>query len=223
MLGMLGSTHFWVDVFKIIVIDVLLSGDNAVVIALACRNLPPKQRKKGIMLGVVGAIVLRIALTFFTVSLLRLPYLKVFGAILLLWIGVKLLLQEEEFDVNKIKANMHLWGAVKTIIFADFVMSLDNVLGVVAAAHGNIMLLVFGLLVSIPLIAWSGYVAGEMLESDAKVAFVLEEMPYITYWLLPAFCAVLVIVLGMWLATRKVAVVADLVEEQVSTTSNGKQ
>lgn len=245
MLEMLDSAQFWVDVFKIIVIDVLLSGDNAVVIALACRNLAPKQRKKGIMLGVVGAIVLRIVLTFFTVSLLRLPYLKVVGAFLLLWIGVKLLLQEEEFDANKIKANTHLWGAVKTIIFADFVMSLDNVLGVVAAAHGNVMLLVFALLVSIPLIAWSsqlvlklihrfpliiyvgggllGYVAGEMLESDATVALVLEEMPYLVYWLLPSFCAVLVVVLGIWLTARRVAVAADLVEEQVSTTSNGKQ
>ena len=245
MLEMLGSTHFWVDVFKIIVIDVLLSGDNAVLIALACRNLPPTQRKKGIMFGVVGAIVLRIVLTFFAVSVLNLPYLKVVGAILLLWIGVKLLRNEEEFDANNIKADMYLWGAVKTIIIADFMMSLDNVLGVVAAAHGNIMLLVFGLLVSIPLIAWSslfvlklirrfpfviyagggllGYVAGEMLESDAKVALVLEEMPYITYWLLPSFCAVLVIVLGIWLTARKVAAGGKLVEEQVSTTSNGKQ
>jgi YjbE family integral membrane protein len=244
MLEMLGSAQFWVDVFKIIVIDVLLSGDNAVVIALACRNLPPTQRKKGIMLGVVGAIVLRIVLTFFTVSLLRLPFLKVIGAILLLWIGIKLLLQEEEFDANKIKANSRLLGAVKTIIIADFMMSLDNVLGVVAAAHGNVLLLVFGLLVSIPLIAWSsqlvlkllhrfpffiyagggllGYVAGEMLESDVNVASLLEEMPYLVYLLLPAFCAVLVVALGMWLATRKVAVVAGLEEEQVSTTSNEK-
>jgi len=246
MLEMLGSTQFWVDVFKIIVIDILLSGDNAVVIALACRNLPSTQRKKGIMFGVVGAIVLRIVLTFFTVSLLRLPFLKVVGAILLLWIGVKLLLQEEEPDANKIKANTYLWGAVKTIIVADFMMSLDNVLGVVAAAHGNVMLLVFGLLVSIPLIAWSsqlvlilirrfpfviyagggllGYVAGEMLESDANVASVLEEMPYLIYLLIPAFCAMLVVALGMWLAARKVAVakVVNLVEEQVSATSNGK-
>ena len=244
MLEMLGSTHFWVDVFKIIVIDLLLCGDNAVVIALACRNLPPIQRKKGIMFGVVGAIVLRIVLTFCTVILLRLPFIKVVGAILLLWIGVKLLLQDEEHDANNIKANTYLWGAVKTIIIADFMMSLDNVLGVVAAAHGNVMLLIFGLLVSIPLIAWSsqlvlkligrfpfviyvgggllGYVAGEMLESDANVALVLEEMPYWIYLLLPAFCAALVVVLGMWLGARKVAVVVDLVENQVSTSSIGK-
>lgn len=246
MLEMLGSAQFWVDVFKIIVIDVLLSGDNAVVIALACRNLPPEQRKKGIMFGVSGAIGLRIVLTFFAVSLLSLPFLKLVGAFLLLWIGVKLLQPEEEHEAGNIKANTHLWGAVKTIIIADFVMSLDNVLGVAAAAHGNVMLLVFGLLVSIPLIAWSsqlvlklidrfsfiiyaggallGYVAGEMLLSDANVAPVLEGMPHTIHWMLPAFCAALVVLLGMWLAARKVAVakVVDLVEEQVSATPNEK-
>lgn len=246
MLDMLGSTQFWVDVFKIIVIDVLLSGDNAVVIALACRNLPPEQRKKGIMFGVSGAIGLRIVLTFFAVGLLSLPFLKVVGAFLLLWIGVKLLLPEAEHDVNSVKANTQLLGAVKTIIIADFVMSLDNVLGVAAAAHGNVMLLVFGLLVSIPLIAWSsqlvlklidrfafiiyaggallGYVAGEMLLSDANVAALLEGMPHTIHRMFPAFCAVLVVTLGMWLASRKVAVakVVDLVEEQVSATSNRK-
>jgi len=246
MLEMFGSAQFWVDVFKIIVIDVLLSGDNAVVIALACRNLPPEQRKKGIMFGVGGAIGLRIVLTFFAVGLLSLPFLKVVGAFLLLWIGVKLLLPEEDHDENNIKANTHLMGAVKTIIIADFVMSLDNVLGVAAAAHGNVALLVFGLLVSIPLIALSsqlvlklidrfpfiiyagggllGYVAGEMLVSDANVAAMLEAMPHAIHWLLPIFCAVLVIVLGMWLAARKVAAaeVVDLVEERVSATSNEK-
>lgn len=247
MLEMLGSAQFWVDVFKIIVIDVLLSGDNAVVIALACRNLPPEQRKKGILFGVGGAIVLRIVLTFFAVSLLSLPFLKVIGAFLLLWIGVKLLLPEDEHGgADNIKANTHLWGAVKTIIIADFVMSLDNVLGVAAVAHGSVMLLAFGLLVSIPLIAWSsqlvlklidrfpfiiyagggllGYVAGEMLISDANMASVLEGMPHLVHGLFPAFCAVLVIVLGMWLAARKAAVaeVVNLVDEQVSATPNQK-
>ncbi|MBI5919430.1 MAG: TerC family protein, partial [Nitrosomonadales bacterium] len=185
MLEMLSSTSFWVDVFKIIMIDLVLSGDNAVVIALACRNLPPAQRKLGVMYGVLGAIGLRVTLTFFAVGLLALPYLKLVGALLLLWIGVKLLLPEDDEGGDHIKANDNLWGAVKTIIVADLIMSLDNVLGVAAAAHGNTTLLVFGLLVSIPLIAWSsqlvlklidrfpviiylgggllGYVAGEML------------------------------------------------------------
>lgn len=239
MLEMMNSTQFWVDVFKIVVIDILLSGDNAVVIALACRSLPPEQRRKGVMFGVAGAIGLRIVLTFFAVGLLSLPYLKVVGALLLLWIGVKLLLPEEEHDATKVQANTHLWGAVRTIIIADFVMSLDNVLGVAAAAHGNVALLVFGLLLSIPLIAWGsqlvlkmidrfpliifagggllGYVAGEMLVSDKMVSGLLEQAPHILHTLLPVACAVLVVVLGKWLALRKAAAmpVVNLLDEQV--------
>ena len=242
MLDMLNSAQFWMDVFKIIVIDVLLSGDNAVVIALACRNLPLEQRRKGVRFGVAGAIVLRMALTFFAVGLLSLPYLKVIGALMLLWIGVKLILPEEEHSANNIKANTHLWGAVRTIIIADFVMSLDNVLGVAAAAHGNVALLVFGLLVSIPLIAWSsqlvlklidrfpviifaggallGYVAGEMLVSDKMVAGLLEYASHILHALLPLACAalVVVVVVGKWLAVRKAAAMpgVNLLDESVS-------
>jgi YjbE family integral membrane protein len=242
MLEMLASTQFWVDVFKIIVIDILLSGDNAVVIALACRNLPLDQRKKGIFYGVVGAIGLRVVLTFFAVGMLSLPYLKLVGALLLIWIGIKLILpEEEEHDESKVKADTHLWGAVKTIIIADFVMSLDNVLGVAAAAHGNAMLLVFGLLVSIPLIAWSsqlvlklidrfpfiiyaggallGYVAGEMLVSEALFKTIVDARHYL-HWLVPAVCAVLVLAVGKWLALRMMASVkaVDLVDEQVPAT-----
>jgi len=247
MLAMLGSTQFWVDVFKIIIIDILLSGDNAVVIALACRNLPAEQYKKGITLGVCGAIGLRIVLTFFALSMLRLPFLKVVGAILLLWIGIKLLMQEDEHDESKIKAETHLWGAVYTIIIADFMMSLDNVLGVVAAAHGNVMLLVFGLLVSIPLIAWSsqlvmkvikrfpwaidagggllGYVAGEMLLSDPYVETWMEALPYWIVWSIPAFCSLLVVGVGIGLAARnaEMSKLGTLVKEAASTTTNGKQ
>ncbi len=244
MLEMVSSAQFWVDVLKIIVIDVLLSGDNAVVIALACRSLPLDQRKKGVRLGMLGAIGLRILLTFFAVGLLTLPYLKVAGAFLLLWIGIKLVLPEEEHSGENVKANTQLWGAVKTIIAADFIMSLDNVLGVAAAAHGNALLLVFGLLVSIPLIAWSsqlvlklidrfpviiyaggallGYVAGEMLVSDANVAALLKDLPHWLHWLVPAVCAVLVLVAGLWLAKRKAAAlpVVDLVEEKVSAATD---
>ena len=240
MLDMLSAAQFWVDVFKIIVIDILLSGDNAVVIALACRNLPPEQRRKGVLFGVAGAIALRVMLTFFAVELLSLPYLKVAGAFLLLWIGIKLLLPEEEHDATKVQANTHLWGAVRTIMIADFIMSLDNVLGVAAAAHGNVVLLVFGLLVSIPLIAWSsqlvlklidrfpfiifaggallGYVAGEMLVSDRMMASLLEHAPHLLHTLLPLVFAVLVVVLGKWLAMRKAAAmpVVNLLDESVS-------
>lgn len=234
MLEMLASTQFWVDVFKIIMIDLLLSGDNAVVIALACRNLPVQQRKKGIMFGVLGAILLRIVLTFFAVSLLALPYLRLLGALLLIWIGIKLILPEEEHSAEHIQADTRLLGAVKTIIIADFVMSLDNVLGVAAAAKGNVTLLVFGLLISIPLIAWSsqlvlklidrfavtiyaggallGYVAGEMLSSEllpsggpgARLPGPDGANQYL-HWLIPVLCALLVLGLGKLLAMRKVA------------------
>lgn len=245
MLEMFSSAQFWVDVFKIIMIDLLLSGDNAVVIALACRNLPPEQRKKGILFGVGGAIGLRIALTFFAVNLLSLPYLKLVGALLLLWIGVKLILPEDEHDASNIKADTRLFGAVKTIIIADFVMSLDNVLGVAAAAKGNVMLLVFGLLVSIPLIAWSsqlvlklidrlpliiyaggallGYVGGEMLVSEALFAALVDAFHYL-HWLIPASCALLVAALGKWLAMRKAVsmAVVDLVDEKVDAAPRNK-
>jgi YjbE family integral membrane protein len=239
VLEMLSSAQFWVDVLKIIVIDLLLSGDNAVVIALACRNLPLDQRKTGIFYGVLGAIVLRVVLTFFAVGLLSLPYLKLVGALLLIWIGIKLILPEEdEHGEGNIKADTHLWGAVKTIIIADFVMSLDNVLGVAGAAHGNAMLLIFGLLVSIPLIAWSsqlvlklidrfpfiiyaggallGYVAGEMLVGEALFHPLVEAL-HALHWLVPAACAVLVLAVGKWLATRMAATAkaVDLVDEQV--------
>ncbi|MBI5889520.1 MAG: TerC family protein [Nitrosomonadales bacterium] len=243
MLEMLSSTQFWVDVFKIIVIDLLLSGDNAVVIALACRNLPAAQRKKGIMYGVGGAIGLRIVLTFFAVTLLSLPYLKLVGALLLLWIGIKLILPEEEHGEGNIKAEANLWGAVKTIIIADFVMSLDNVLGVAAAAKGSVFLLVFGLLISIPLIAWSsqlvlklidrypfiiyaggallGYVAGEMLVTEAAFKEQIEALHYL-HWLVPALGAVFVLAMGLWLARRMAekAPAVHLVDERVGETSD---
>jgi YjbE family integral membrane protein len=224
MLDMMSDTQFWVDVIKIIMIDLLLSGDNAVVIALACRNLPPDQRRKGILFGVGGAISLRIVLTFFAVGLLALPYLKLVGALLLLWIGIKLILPEVEHHAGSIRADARLIGAVKTIIIADFVMSLDNVLGVAAAAKGNVLLLIFGLLVSIPLIAWSsqlilklidrfpliiyaggallGYVAGEMLVSERALNAIFERQQFL-HSLTPVCCALLVVVVGHVLTLRK--------------------
>ena len=245
MLEMLVSSVFWVGVVKIIMIDLLLSGDNAVVIALACRNLPVAQRRKGIMFGVMGAIVLRIVLTFFAVGMLSLPYLKLVGAFLLIWIGVKLLLPEDEHGEDSIKAETKLFAAVKTIIIADFVMSLDNVLGVAAAANGNTTLLVFGLLISIPLIAWSsqlvlkvidrfpmviyaggallGYVAGEMVVSEAVLAPVFEARHYLHY-LVPVACALLVLGLGRWLAIKKSAgnVAVDLLDAKVAGKNSEK-
>src|SRR4030066_1203088 len=129
MLEMFSTSQFWVDVFKIIMIDLLLSADNRVVVALACRNLPLHQRRKGILFGVGGAIGLRIVLTFFAVGLLSLPYLKMVGALLLIWIGITLILPEEEHNADSIQADTRLQGATKPIIIAAFVMSLENVLG----------------------------------------------------------------------------------------------
>ncbi len=238
MLTMFHDSLIWSDVLKIIAIDLLLSGDNAVVIALACRNLPQAQRKKGVLFGMAGAVLLRIVLTFFAVSLLSVPYVKLAGAVLLVWIGIRLMLPDEEHGEGNVRADTRLIGAVRTIIVADFVMSLDNVLGVAAAAKGNVALLVMGLLVSIPLIAWSsqlvlklidrfpyvvyaggallGYVAGEMLVSE------LHAMPWlnvIPHWLVPMGGAMLVLVIGKYLALRapEARGAVDLVDEKIGT------
>jgi YjbE family integral membrane protein len=188
---------FWVAVGQIILIDILLGGDNAVVIALACRKLPPNLRTKGILWGTAGAIVLRVILIFFALTLLAIPFLKLVGAILLVWIGIKLLLPEDEEGHGNIQASDRLWAAVKTVIVADLVMSVDNVIAIAGAAQGagqqhQMPLVVFGLLVSIPIIVWGsqlviklmdrypmiitaggmllGWIAGTMAVSDPAVA-----------------------------------------------------
>ena len=133
MIEFLQTLH-WGAVFQIILIDILLGGDNAVVIALACRNLQPKQRMQGIMWGTAGAILLRVLLIAFALTLLDIPFLKVAGGLLLLWIGIKLLLPEDDAH-DKIKGGASVFAAVKTIIIADFVMSLDNVIAIAGAAQ----------------------------------------------------------------------------------------
>jgi YjbE family integral membrane protein len=165
----LSSPEFWVAVGQIIMIDILLGGDNAIVIALACRNLPPELRTKGIIWGTAGAIVLRVILIFFALTLLSIPYLKIIGAILLLWIGVKLLIPEDDSHGN-IPASDRLMGAIKTIIVADLVMSVDNVIGIAGAAQGvgheghQMGLVIFGLLVSIPIIVWGSSVVLKIMD-----------------------------------------------------------
>ena len=139
---------------QIIWIDLLLSGDNAVVIALACRRLPEQQRKWGIILGSGAAIVLRVVFAIFILYLLDVPYLKLVGALLLVWIAVKLVLPEDMADEGDVAGSDNLWNAVRTIVIADAVMSLDNVIGIAAAAKGDVVLIVIGLLVSIPLIVY---------------------------------------------------------------------
>jgi len=168
-MDMLSSPEFWLAVGQIIMIDILLGGDNAVVIALACRKLPDAQRTKGIIWGTAGAIVLRVILIFFALTLLSIPYLKIVGAALLLWIGLKLLVPEHEDEHANIQASDKLWAAVKTVIVADFVMSLDNVIAIAGAAQGSggdhqMPLVIFGLLVSIPIIVWGSQLVIKLMD-----------------------------------------------------------
>src|SRR6058998_20457 len=189
MLEYLVSAAFWVGLVKIIGVNIILSGDNAVVIALAARSLPPKQQTQAIIWGSGAAIVMRIILTLFAVALLTLPWLKIIGSVLLFWIGVKLLVPED--DDAEIEASTQLLSAIKTILIADLVMSLDNVIAVAAAAGGSYVLLILGLAISIPLVIFGatlliklmerfpviitagagliGWVAGEMLVADSAL------------------------------------------------------
>lgn len=184
------SSQFWLSVLQIVWIDLLLSGDNAVVIALACRSLPEKQRKIGIWLGAGAAIFLRIVFALIVSYLMGLPFLKVLGGLLLFWIAIKLVVGEEETH-DGIESSDSLWRAVKTIAIADAVMSLDNVIAIAAASRGHPELFIFGLLLSIPLIIYGsqiimdlltrfplliwlgaallGWIAGEMIVSDVAV------------------------------------------------------
>ena len=222
------TASFWLAVGQIIMIDVLLGGDNAVVIALACRNLPAKQRTQGIIYGTAGAIVLRVILIAFALALLAVPYLKIVGAVLLLWIGVKLLQPEEEGD-HHISSSDKLWGAVKTVIIADLVMSVDNVLAIAGAAQGagqqhQLPLVIFGLLVSIPIIVWGsqivlklmarfpvvitlgamllGWIAGQMAYTDPAVKAYLPEGGVWSY-VVAAVGALFVLLVGKLLQGRK--------------------
>ena len=163
------TSDFWLAVSQIIVIDILLGGDNAVVIALACRRLPEAQRKQGILWGTVGAILLRVVLIMFALTLLKVPYLKLIGAGFLLWIGVKLMLPEDEGEHAKIPANERLWAAVRTVIIADFIMSLDNVIAIAGVAESGdkaheLVLVVLGLLISIPIIMWGSRLVIRLME-----------------------------------------------------------
>ena len=166
-LDFLTHTPFWIALGQIIIIDILLGGDNAVVIALACRKLPPEQRKKGIIYGTMGAIVLRIILIAFAMVLLQLPFLKVIGAILLVWIGIKLIAPDEESH-DGIEGSDKLFAAIKTIIVADLVMSVDNVIAIAGAAQSSgehqFLLIVLGLLISIPIIVWGSQLVIKLMD-----------------------------------------------------------
>lgn len=163
------TTMNWAAVVQIIIIDILLGGDNAVVIALACRNLPAKQRTKGILWGTVGAIVLRVILIAFAVALLQVPFLKLVGGALLIWIGMKLLVPDEGDGHGNLEGSGNLIGAIKTVIVADLVMSVDNVIAIAGAAQQadpdhQLGLVIFGLLVSIPLIVWGSQLVLKLID-----------------------------------------------------------
>ncbi|HQO28681.1 MAG TPA: TerC family protein [Accumulibacter sp.] len=222
----LASPAFWAAVVQIIAIDILLGGDNAVVIALACRKLPEKQRNQGIFWGVIGAILLRVVLIYFALQLLEIPYLKIVGGLMLFWIGVKLILPEDGDGHGHVSGSSSLIGAIKTIIVADAVMSLDNVIAVAGAAHGSIVLVVFGIVVSIPIVVWGsklvltlmdrlpvvitagggllGWIGGGMLITDPALPVAWRQfLPYQSQ-IVAALGAVLVVVIGKYLAQKKI-------------------
>src|SRR5262249_28177614 len=154
------TSQFWLGLGAIVWVNIILSGDNAVVIALAARSLPEKQQKQAVFWGAAAAVVLRVVLTLVAVELLRLPYLKIIGGALLLWIALKLLMPEGDDVVS----SSHLMGAIKTILIADLVMSLDNVIAVAAVAKGSFMLLVLGLLISIPLVVYGATMLMKLMD-----------------------------------------------------------
>ena len=220
------TAHFWVAVGQIILIDILLGGDNAVVIALACRQLPESQRLKGVIWGTVGAILLRVALIAFAITLLQVPFLKIAGAALLIWIGVKLITPHDEDAHGNIQASDKLWSAVKTVIVADLVMSIDNVIAIAGAAQNageqhQMALVILGLVVSIPIIVWGsqivlklmdrfpviillggmllGWIAGGMFQTDPMLKDLIPQEHYA----LGAAGALLVLAIGQALKARR--------------------
>ncbi len=219
---LLQSIDFWIGLLKIVWINIILSGDNAVVIALAARSLPPEQQRKAIFLGSGAAVVLRIALTVVAAKLLQLSFLQIVGGLLLLWIGVQLLSEEEEGEGHA-KETGSLLAAVRTILIADLVMSLDNVIAVAAAAKGSMMLLILGLAISIPLVIFGstlmirlmerfpiivtlgaaliGWVGGETIVSDVALKELSSGNPWLHY-VAAAAGAALVLGLGRALQNR---------------------
>ena len=217
----------WViAVLQIIAIDIVLGGDNAIIIALACRNLPKHQRLAGILWGAAGAIILRVILVFFATSLMEIPGLRLIGGILLIWIGVKLLTEVKTHDLDgKINQSSNLITAIRTIIIADLIMSLDNALAITAAAKGDIGLVVFGLLLSVPIIIWGsalilrlmerfpviitagagllGWLGGDLMISDKLLFEFIAMSPSATPTMATAIGAIFVIAIGRFLAKAK--------------------
>ena len=224
MIEYLSDPLFWGRLLQIIGVDIILAGDNAVVIALACRNLEPRHRTPAILAGSLGAVGLRVLFVFFVVWLMAVPYLKAVGGILLLWIGVKLLQTEDEHEGGGERSTASLWGAIRTIIIADAVMSLDNVIAIAAASRGDTVLLVLGLLISIPLVVFGsqlilkvlirwpllvvagggllGWIAGDVTAKDPAFQPWIDANAYWLHHAAPAAGAVLVVATGLLLKRR---------------------
>ena len=220
------TTQFWLGLGTIIWVNIILSGDNAVVIALAARSLPQRQQKLAIIWGAAAAVVLRIVLTIVAVKLLEFPYLKLVGGAALLWIAVQLLIPEDGGD-EEVESSSQLLGAIKTILIADLIMSTDNVIAVAAVAKDSILLLVLGLVISIPLVIFGatilmklmerypiiitlgaailGWTAGEMAVTDPAIAeWVKANIEWMeSLYVAPIIGAVVVVVVGKWIAGRK--------------------
>jgi len=228
-LNELQTAAFWTGLLAIIWVNIILSGDNAVVIALAARSLPPRQQKQAVIWGAGAAVVLRIILTIVAVELLRLPWLRLIGGVLLFWIAVKLMVPEDGVDSSD-----NLWAAIKTILIADLVMSLDNVIAVAAVAKDSFVLLILGLAISIPLVIFGatmlmklmgrwpiiisigaaliGYVAGEMLVTDPVVKDWVDANAAWLHWAAAVAGAIFVVALGKWLAARAEAASKEVVD-----------
>jgi YjbE family integral membrane protein len=223
---------FWLGVLQIIWINILLSGDNAVVIALACRDLPPRQRMWGMVIGAGVAVTLRILFTLIVSTLMQLPYLKLVGGVALVYIAVKLLVPEDHDADAKIEPSQHLWRAVRIVALADIIMSLDNVIAIAAAAKDSVLLLIIGLGISVPLIiagaaivmtlltrfpilVWAGaallgWIAGELIGTDPVVrGFIADRLGYGVLHnfalLMSALGVVVVVGVGWWLRRRHLA------------------
>lgn len=225
---------FWIPLVQIIGVNIVLSGDNAVVIALAARSLPPAQQKKAVIWGSGAAIVMRIVLTLTAVALLAMPYLKLVGSALLLWIGIQLINSDDEGD--EVESSNNMAAAIKTILIADLVMSLDNVIAVAAAAKGSFVLLIIGLAISIPLVIFGatmllrlmerfpiiitigaallGYVSGEMAVTDPIAQPWIDQNFYALHHILPVSFAAMVVIVGKLLYKRKMAAAGKLSEEK---------
>lgn len=211
---------------SILMIDIVLSGDNAIVIALASRNLPKEQQKKAIFLGTAGAIIVRVVLTIFVLYLMKVPFLQLIGGILLLWIAYNLLSDDKDENIETVKTSKNLATAIRTIIFADLIMSLDNVIAVAGAAKGHVPLIIIGIAISIPIMVWGSrlilrimerfpiilyigvailaWTGGSMILADKKVHEWVAPMLHILEWVVPIACVIIILGIGFIMKKRHV-------------------